>query len=361
MSIISWVMAIFAVLGALDRIIGNKLGIGKEFERGIGLIAPMVLSMAGMLILAPAIGELLRPVSAQMTGVLDPSFLAGILLANDMGGAPLAEAMANNALVGKFNGYVVASMMGATISFTLPYCLGIVKVHKQKQMFLGFLCGIVTIPVGSMVGGLVLGIDLVTVLINLLPMIIVSGVIVFGLIKFPNTSVRIFAVLGAIIKILVTIGLVVGIFEALTQVKLIPYTDDIHGAMKVIVNATCVMAGAFPLIGIISRVLAKPLKALGAKLGISDVSALGFVSTLATNATTLEMMNDMDDKGAVLNASFAVSAAFTFAGHLAYTLAGAPECLPAVILGKLVAGVLAVLVAVFVNKRNAVAVGGIGD
>ena len=29
------VMAGFAVLGALDRIIGNKFGLGKEFEEGI--------------------------------------------------------------------------------------------------------------------------------------------------------------------------------------------------------------------------------------------------------------------------------------------------------------------------------------
>ena len=29
------VMAVFAALGALDRILGNKFGVGKEFEEGI--------------------------------------------------------------------------------------------------------------------------------------------------------------------------------------------------------------------------------------------------------------------------------------------------------------------------------------
>ena len=32
--IIIWIMAVFAVLGALDRIFGGRLGLGKEFEEG---------------------------------------------------------------------------------------------------------------------------------------------------------------------------------------------------------------------------------------------------------------------------------------------------------------------------------------
>ena len=33
--IVIWIMAGFAVLGAVDRILGNRLGLGKEFEDGI--------------------------------------------------------------------------------------------------------------------------------------------------------------------------------------------------------------------------------------------------------------------------------------------------------------------------------------
>ena len=50
--------------------------------------------------------------------------------------------------------------------------------------------------------------------------------------------------------------------------------------------------------------------------------------------------------------SFAVSGAFTFAGHLAFTLAYNADYLPAMIVGKLSAGILAVVVGMFLYKRN---------
>lgn len=38
--IIMIIMAVFFVLGALDRLLGNKLGMGGEFERAFGLMGP---------------------------------------------------------------------------------------------------------------------------------------------------------------------------------------------------------------------------------------------------------------------------------------------------------------------------------
>ena len=93
------------------------------------------------------------------------------------------------------------------------------------------------------------------------------------------------------------------------------------------------------------------MKKIGGRLGINEVSAIGFVSSLATSATTFGVMNDMDKKGAMLNSAFAVSAAFTFAGHLAFTLAYDAAYLPAMIVGKLVAGVCALVVGVLLYKR----------
>ena len=43
--IIIYVMVVFAVLGGLDRIIGNKFGLGEKFEEGImatGVLAGIV-------------------------------------------------------------------------------------------------------------------------------------------------------------------------------------------------------------------------------------------------------------------------------------------------------------------------------
>lgn len=62
-------------------------------------------------------------------------------------------------------------------------------------------------------------------------------------------------------------------------------------------------------------------------------------------------IKNMDDKGIVLNSAFAVSAAFTFAGHLAFTLAFNAEYIAPVIIGKLVAGISSLLAAHFIYKR----------
>ena len=60
--IIIWIMAVFAVLGALDRILGNRLGLGKEFEEGIQAMGSLALAMIGIVCLAPVLANFLKPV-----------------------------------------------------------------------------------------------------------------------------------------------------------------------------------------------------------------------------------------------------------------------------------------------------------
>ena len=56
------VMAAFAALGALDRILGNRLGIGKEFEEGILAMGSLAIAMIGVITLAPVLAAVLKPV-----------------------------------------------------------------------------------------------------------------------------------------------------------------------------------------------------------------------------------------------------------------------------------------------------------
>lgn len=352
MNIVSLVMLIFSVLGAIDYIIGCRFGIGKEFERGIMLIGTMTLSMVGMIVLAPTIAYLLDPVLtviAQNTP-FEPSVIAGSLLANDMGGAPLAMEIAKTEMSGYFNGLVVGAMMGATISFTLPLALGVTKKEQHKNIMLGLMCGIAAVPVGCFVSGLMMKMPIMELLINIIPLIIFSAIIAVGLLKIPNLCVKIFNVFGIIIKTIIVIGLVAGIAAFLLDFE-IPHTAPIEEGIMVVFNASAVMTGAFPLLYIIGKLVKKPLGKLAGKIGINETSALGFVGSLATNVTTFGIMKDMDDKGVVLNSAFAVSAAFTFAGHLAFTMSFNADMLPAVIVGKLVGGVCAVLVAQLIYSR----------
>ena len=68
-------MAAFAVLGAVDRIVGNRFGLGKEFEEGILAMGSLAMAMLGIITLAPVLAALLRPVVVPVF-----SFLGCILL-----------------------------------------------------------------------------------------------------------------------------------------------------------------------------------------------------------------------------------------------------------------------------------------
>ena len=60
--IILYIMIIFMVLGAIDKIIGNKFGLGEQFEAGFNAMGALALSMIGIICLAPVIAALLRPI-----------------------------------------------------------------------------------------------------------------------------------------------------------------------------------------------------------------------------------------------------------------------------------------------------------
>jgi len=176
-------MAAFAILGALDLMIGNRLGLGKEFEKGLMMLGNLALSMIGMIVLAPLFAYLLSsPLKAfsQMIPI-DPSSFIGSLLANDMGGATLSLQLANDPEIGYFNGLVVGSMMGATVSFTLPFVMGATEKAQRKNILLGILCGVCTVPIGCFVSGIICGINILTLIINLTPLLLLSIILVLGL------------------------------------------------------------------------------------------------------------------------------------------------------------------------------------
>ena len=369
-------MALFSIVAGIDRIFGSKLGLGKEFEKGFMLIGNMMLSMTGMIIISPCIAMLLEPLfSAIYEGLgINPSIIPASLFANDMGGAPLAVSVGSgiNKTIADFNAYVVSSMLGCTVSFTIPYALGVVRDEHKKELLVGLLCGIVTIPVGCFVSGLSVGIGVGALLLDLAIPAVLSLIIAAGLLFAPDMCVKIFSGFGLFMRGIITVGLVLGglaylfnfnemaasdnaILSAvgtfMKPLENIEMFDSMENAAMVCVNASIVMSGAFPLMTIIGKLLDKPLKKVGKLAGINEVSAMGFVSSLATSVTTFEMTERMDKKGIVLNCAFAVSAAFTAAGHLAFTLAFGPDYIFPMILGKLVAGITAVFVAVFIFRR----------
>ena len=353
--IIIWIMAVFAVLGALDRIFGNRFGIGKEFEEGILAMGSLAIAMIGVITLAPVLAAVLKPVIMPVYRFLgaDPAMFAGTILASDMGGGPLAQEMTADPQAAMLGGVLTGSMLGATIVFTIPVAMGILREEDRPAMAKGILCGIVTIPVGVLVGGLVAGFPIMMVLRNLIPIVLIAALIALGLWKAEKWMIRGFGAFGKFIIALITAGLASAIVESLTGFTIIPGMAPIEEGFITVGAIAIVLAGAFPLVYVLTKLLKKPLLKLGHLLGINDTAAAGLIASLANSIATFGLVKDMDSRGKVVNIAFAVSAAFVFGDHLGFTAGFAPEMLPAVIVGKLAGGITAIIVALWLTRKDA--------
>ena len=195
--VIIFIMMIFMIVGAIDKIRGNKLGYGEQFDEGFNAMGPLAAAMAGVVAAAPVLAIILKPIIVPIYTLLgaDPSMFATTLLACDMGGYPLAMQMAGSEAVGNFSGLILGTMMGPTIVFTIPVALSIIKKSDRPYLGAGILAGLITVPIGCIVGGLVMNmtqykIDIITIVRNLIPVIIIAGLIVAGLWFMPDKMIN---------------------------------------------------------------------------------------------------------------------------------------------------------------------------
>ena len=152
---IMWIMAAGAAAGGLDRICGNRLGLGKRFEEGFMLLGATALSMAGIICLTPLLSGLLKQFLVPLWNLsgLDPGILGGIL-AIDMGGYQLSMELANAPSVGRYAGVVAGATFGCTVTFTIPVGMGMVSRQERSLFARGMLIGLGMMPVSLVMGGL---------------------------------------------------------------------------------------------------------------------------------------------------------------------------------------------------------------
>ena len=371
---IIWILMICMVLGGIDRAIGNKFGLGKEFEEGFNAMGPLALAMLGIMCLAPVLGKLLTPVIGPLYSLLgaDPAMFAGTLLAVDMGGWPLAQEMARSTQAAELSGLVLGSMMGATVVFTIPVALGIIRKEDRGFLAKGILAGICTIPIGVLVSGLLAGFPISLVLVNLIPIVLAAILIVLGLWRFPDAMTTGFEWFGKFLVGVITLALVIAVFEYVTGVHLMPEGWEIgHRMVNIaeegepeklipaieknvidIAKIAMMLLGAFPAVYLIVKFAGKPLNRLGKLIGINESAAGGLIATLANNIPMFQIMKDMDNRGKIINSAFAVGAAFALGDHLGYVAASAQHMIAPVIGGKLVAGITAVALALLLFRKS---------
>jgi ethanolamine transporter len=367
-SVIVFIMMIFMIVGAIDKIRGNKLGYGEQFDEGFNAMGSLAAAMAGVVAAAPVLAIVLGPILKPIYGIFgaDPAMFATTLLACDMGGYPLAMQLAANETIGNFAGIILGSMMGPTIVFTIPVALGIIKEEDRGYLGAGVLAGMITIPIGCIAGGLCMNlagysIGILTILQNLIPVIIVAALIVAGLWFAPAKMINGFNHFGNAVTIIIVIFTAIAVFEYQTgilfplfDIMAVPDADGViplEDGLLVCGQISITLIGAFPMVKWITKTFGGALSKIGGALGINDQATAGMIANLANNIAMFNIMGDMDPKGKLLNVAFAVSAAFVFGDHLGFCAGVNSDMIFPMIVGKLVAGITAVIVANILSPK----------
>jgi ethanolamine transporter len=213
------------------------------------------------------------------------------------------------------------------------------------------------------VNGLPVEFTVAMILINMVPVLIVAGLIALGLKLFPEKIIAGFEVFAKILVGVITVGLAAAVVQYTVGWTLIPGMDpifmtagdqpgEVMRAVEVIGSISCVLLGAYPMVMLLTRWFGTPLMKVGNLLGMNKDAAAGMVATLANVIPMFGMFGKMDNRGKVINCAFAVSAGFALGDHLGFTAANMSAMIFPMIVGKLIGGVTAVIVAMMIVPKS---------
>lgn len=375
-----------AVIGAIAAIRSDESPLGKEFMSGLNSIGPIFIPVAGIMASVPYLSMFISKVFGPVFAAIgaDPSIAATTFIAVDMGGYQLADVLAHTRdswIMAMTVGY----MAGATIVFSIPVGLTMLDKRDHKYMALGVMSGILSVPLGVFISSLIMKLtstqvrdqvstsanstytfapDFSTLLLNLTPLIIVVVLIALGLRFIPDKMIKGFMWFGRIMDIGIKLVLVFSIVEYFTGFfskifgawgfsPIIADTNDQFRALEIAGYIGIMLCGAFPMVYMIRKYLAKPLELLGNKIGLSTEGSAGLLAASANILAMFNLIKHMRPKDKVICISFAVTSAFLFGDHLAFTANFQPNMILPVMVGKLSGGIIAIVLAYWISVPKA--------
>ncbi|WP_169250883.1 ethanolamine utilization protein EutH [Brevibacterium sp. 'Marine'] len=379
------IMMIFLIIGAIASIFDDDRGFGREFKEGIHSIGPIFLPVAGIMALIPILSTIITTVVGPLYAWMhsDPSIAAGLVIAPDLGPYHLAAETAGSH-AGWIFAFVVSFITGSTIIFVIPVGLAMLGKRDHKYMALGIMAGLLAVPVSILIIVLVLqytqvplrteistsaastkpfDMPMTDILLNMIPIIIFVGLLALGLRFVTDFMVRAFITFGRVLDIIIRLALAAsvvqyftGVFDVFGQWPLAPIIadqQDQYRALEVAGAVGIMLAGAFPMVYAIRTWLTKPLTAVGNRLGFSEEGAAGILAGAANVLALFRIIPLMPARDKVVAIAFAVCAAFTFGDHLAFSANFQPNMVAAIIVGKLIGGVVGIGFAIWIAVPHA--------
>ena len=385
-TIVVYIIMACALAGAIASAIRPESKLGQEFVAGIDSIGPIFLPTAGILAAAPFFTAFVKVVFGPLFSSLgaDPAMAATTIVAVDMGGYQLADALAQTReswIMAMITGY----MAGATIVFTIPVALKMLEKKDQKYLALGAMSGFLAIPIGVLVASAIIALtnpviretvstnaaatyqmalSFGLIFRNLVPLTIICIALALGLKLKPDAMIKGFIVFGRVMDAALKLIFVCAVIEYFTGIftqvfgsfgldPIIADEENTFRALEVAGAIGIMLCGAFPMVYLIRRYLSKPLEKLGGVVGLSPDATAGILAGSANVLALLSMIKDMKAKDKVICLSYGVCAAFLFGDHLSFTANFQPTLIVPVLLGKLSAGIYAVIFCNLLAVRKA--------
>ncbi|MCM3712489.1 ethanolamine utilization protein EutH [Alkalihalobacillus oceani] len=381
-----YVIMACAVIGAIASIKNTQTGLGKEFMEGLHSVGHIFVPAAGIMASIPYLSTFISgffgPIFATVGA--DPAIAATAVIAVDMGGYQLAEALAETH-EGWIMAMTVGYMAGATIVFTIPMGLAMLDQRDHKYMALGVMAGILSIPIGVLISCAMmvfgnpvvrdvistsseatyqLALSFGAIFVNLIPLIVLVLVIALGLRFYPDIMVKGFMIFGkgmdAGIKLVLCFSIVeyfTGFFSTMFGVwgfdPIIADEQDQFRALETAGYIGIMLAGAFPMVYLIRKYLSRPLEVVGKKVGLNAVGSAGILASSANVLAMFRLVKTMRPKDKVINIAFAVCAAFLLGDHLSFTANFQPNLILPIVAGKLLAGLAAIALAHWLCVKKA--------
>ncbi len=383
---IIYIIMICAVLGALAAIKSPEQGLGKEFMSGMHTVGQIFVPAAGIMASIPYltifISKFISPIFFAIGA--DPATAATTILASDMGGYQLADAL-KTSLEGWVMALIVGFMSGATIVFSVPMGLAMLDKRDHKYMALGIMSGVLTIPIGAFISSSLIvlfdtnirdvisttaesnyefTISYLQIILNLLPLLIFVVIIAVGLKLVPNLMIAGFMLFGRVMDAAIKLVLVFSIVEIFTGAfstifgawgfdPIMADEKDQFRALETAGYIGIMLAGAFPMVYLIRKYAAGFLEKVGRKMGLSSVGSAGILATMANILAMFSLVRSMPPKDKVINIAFGVTSAFLLGDHLSFTANFQPTIILPVMIGKFSAGIIAIIIAYYLSVPTA--------
>ncbi len=343
--ILSCIIAVFLIIGVIDHFNRDKWGLGPKIMAGLNTFPVLFVVMGGIIALIPSMTKLLEPAANLICTPIgiDPGVLPGIIMANDMGGYQFAKSLCINSDAGNLGGMVIGSVLGATLTGSIPPAIMLNDSKEHPYIVKGFIYGFLMVPIGAFAGGLVLKMPVLYMLKQLLPLIIASLLLAYVFAKYTEKVVKAVILLGKFLGGAAYAGISISIFLFLIgrEKECSEYITPITEIIKLVGIIAITLTGAYVMAEVISRFFCKPLTALGKRLGCNSAAMSGIVISTANAVPTFSMTKDMNPKGKIITYAFIFGAGYVLGDHLAFCTSVAPELLPAMTTAKITTAVLA--------------------